>query len=162
VSSFLRLMNRRCTYGDTYARLEPSFVQKLFANDGARLKGFEALAVTTTCNAPPRSWHTVVYSQVASGKKGCHWLATKEASLAVKNTHYVVTHFEKPLYTVPETAALLSVSPQTIYTFMKTGQLLAVYPTSKARIPAKSILAFVDNLIENRRLDELSRKRVMA
>ena len=64
--------------------------------------------------------------------------------------------FEKPLYTVPETANMLSLSRTTIYELIKEGKVTAVYPTSKARIPATSIISFVKKQEEDARLDSQS------
>jgi len=55
--------------------------------------------------------------------------------------------FERYLYTVPEAARLLSCSRSTLYELMKTGKVLAVYPTSSARIPASSLDAYVRDLV---------------
>ena len=57
----------------------------------------------------------------------------------------------KYLYSVSETAQLLSVSRGTVYALMKTGQILAVYPTSKARISAEAIQRFVAKLEKEQR-----------
>jgi excisionase family DNA binding protein len=65
--------------------------------------------------------------------------------------------FEKPLYTVPETAEMLSLSRTTLYELIKAGKIIAVYPTSKARIPATSIVSFVKKQEEDARLDTLSK-----
>lgn len=50
----------------------------------------------------------------------------------------------KLLYSVSEAARLLSCSRSTVYSFIKGGQILAVYPTSKARISATSLVRFVE------------------
>jgi len=52
----------------------------------------------------------------------------------------------KFLYTVPQTATLLSCSPATVYKYIATGKLLAVYPTTRARISVTSISNFVKQL----------------
>ncbi len=64
--------------------------------------------------------------------------------------------FKKPLYTVPETADMLSLSRTTVYELIKAGKIKAVYPTSKARIPATSIVTFVKKQEEDARLDAQS------
>ena len=63
----------------------------------------------------------------------------------------VVMPEQKYLYTVPETAELLGLSKTTVYELMNSGELLAVYPTTAARISASSISAFVRNLEERER-----------
>ena len=57
----------------------------------------------------------------------------------------------KYLYSVSETAQLLSVSRGTIYALMKSGQILAVYPTSQARISAEAIKRYVSKLEKEQR-----------
>jgi len=58
---------------------------------------------------------------------------------------------QKYLYTIPETAERLSLSRQSVYGLIKSGELLAVYPTTAARISEASISAFVRNLEERER-----------
>ena len=65
---------------------------------------------------------------------------------------------QKYLYTVPETAERLSLSKQTVYKLIKSGQLLAVYPTTAARISASAISAFVRNLEERERREAKARR----
>jgi len=57
----------------------------------------------------------------------------------------------KYLYSVSDTAKLLSVSRGTVYALMKSGQILAVYPTSQARISAEAIQRFVTKLEKEQR-----------
>ena len=57
----------------------------------------------------------------------------------------------KYLFTIPETATLLSCSIATVYKWMDQGKLLSVYPTSKARITKDSIVRFVKRLEEEAR-----------
>jgi len=57
----------------------------------------------------------------------------------------------KYLYSVSDTAQLLSVSRGTIYALMKSGQILAVYPTSQARISAEAIKRYVSKLEKDQR-----------
>ena len=49
----------------------------------------------------------------------------------------------KLLYSVSEAAVLLSCSRNTVYGLIKSGELLAVHPTSKARISRGSLERFV-------------------
>ena len=63
---------------------------------------------------------------------------------------------QKYLYTVPETAELLGLSKTTVYELINNGELLAVYPTTAARISSSSIAAFV------RKLEERERRAVKA
>ena len=74
-----------------------------------------------------------------------HFETTKDRTL-LKNTDIKPEDLNKYLYTIPQTASLLSCSPGTIYKLMDSGKLLAVYPTSKARISASSIVNYVKQL----------------
>ena len=65
----------------------------------------------------------------------------------------------KLLYSVSEAAQLLSCSRNTVYELMRSGQILAVYPTSKARIPATALLRFVQSKeVEARAVWDSSRR----
>ena len=57
----------------------------------------------------------------------------------------------KYLYSVSDTAQLLSVSRVTVYALMKSGQILAVYPTSQARISAEAIKRYIAKLEKEQR-----------
>jgi excisionase family DNA binding protein len=65
---------------------------------------------------------------------------------------------QKYLYTIPETAERLSLSRQTVYGLIRRGELLAVYPTTAARISDASISAFVRNLEEKERREVKARR----
>jgi len=52
----------------------------------------------------------------------------------------------KVLYSVAEAADLLSLSRGTVYKLIQSGRLVAVYPTSKARISNGSLNRFVEQL----------------
>jgi excisionase family DNA binding protein len=65
---------------------------------------------------------------------------------------------QKYLYTIPETAESLSLSRQTVYGLIRSGELLAVYPTTKARISEASIAAFVRSLEERERREVKARR----
>ena len=57
----------------------------------------------------------------------------------------------KILYSVDEAATLLSLSRGTVYKLIHTGQILAVYPTSKTRISASALQRFVAQLESSQR-----------
>lgn len=65
---------------------------------------------------------------------------------------------QKYLYTIPETAEQLSLSRQIVYELIKSGELLAVYPTTKARISDASITAYVRHLEERERREVKARR----
>jgi len=58
---------------------------------------------------------------------------------------------QKYLYTIPQTAELLGLSKTTVYELIGNGELLAVHPTTAARISDSSIAAFVRTLEERER-----------
>jgi excisionase family DNA binding protein len=62
------------------------------------------------------------------------------------------------LYTIPETAKRLSLSRQSVYGLINSGELLAVYPTTAARISEAAISAFVRNLEERERREIKARR----
>ena len=64
----------------------------------------------------------------------------------ITNTQTKLTDFNKYLFTIPETAQLLSCSPATVYKWLEQGRLLCVYPTTRARITKESISHFVELL----------------
>jgi len=63
---------------------------------------------------------------------------------ALKEISFQTRELDKLLYSVSEAAYLLSCSRNTVYALIKSGQILAVYPTSKARITASSLRRFVE------------------
>jgi len=64
----------------------------------------------------------------------------------------------KLLYSVAEVATLLSCSRGTVYSLIRTGEILAVYPTSKARITATSIVRFVERMETESRSDRQAQR----
>jgi excisionase family DNA binding protein len=65
---------------------------------------------------------------------------------------------QKYLYTVPQAAERLSLSRETVYGLIRSGELLAVHPTTSARISEASISAFVRNLEERERREAKARR----
>jgi len=65
----------------------------------------------------------------------------------------------KLLYSVSEAAQLLSCSRNTVYALMRSGEILAVYPTSKARIPATALVRFVQTKELEAHEERLARRR---
>jgi len=72
-------------------------------------------------------------------------------ALRMKKPSISQVDLNKYLFTIPETATLLSCSIATVYKWMDQGKLLSVYPTSKARITKDSIVRFVKRLEEEAR-----------
>jgi excisionase family DNA binding protein len=58
---------------------------------------------------------------------------------------------DRLLYSVAETARLLSCSRNTVYALIRSGELLPVYPTSRTRISAKSLERYVHQLEDQAR-----------
>ena len=69
-----------------------------------------------------------------------------------------VTSLDKALYSIPEVCKILSLSKATVYKLIEAGRLVAVKPTTHYRIPAKSIVTYVDKLEQDARYDRESRK----
>ena len=69
---------------------------------------------------------------------------------------------DKILYSVPEAASLLSLSRGTVYKLISSGRLVAVYPTSKARISAESLHRYVALLEKEQRQLTQQFARVLA
>jgi len=65
------------------------------------------------------------------------------------------------LYSVKDAAELLSLSRGTIYKLIDSGRLIAVYPTTHARISADSLRRYVANLERSQRESELQLKQVL-
>jgi excisionase family DNA binding protein len=68
---------------------------------------------------------------------------------------------DKLLYSVAETARLLSCSRNSIYALIRSGELLPVYPTSRARISAKSLERYVQRLEDQARSDRARDRRAV-
>jgi len=65
------------------------------------------------------------------------------AIASMTNLNLQTQELTRLLYSVSEAAAILSCSRNTVYALMRSGEILAVYPTSKARISADSLVRFV-------------------
>ena len=51
---------------------------------------------------------------------------------------------DRLLYSVADAAVVLSLSKNTVYSLIRSGEILAVYPTSKARITRAALERFVE------------------
>jgi excisionase family DNA binding protein len=67
---------------------------------------------------------------------------------------------DKLLYSVAEAAYLLSCSRNTVYSLIRSGEILAVHPTSKARITAASLERFVQLMEAEARSDRDLQRRM--
>jgi excisionase family DNA binding protein len=68
----------------------------------------------------------------------------------------------KMLYSVAEAAILLSLSRGSVYKLIASGRLLAVYPTSQARISADALHRYVALLEKEQREGSLQLSRALA
>jgi excisionase family DNA binding protein len=69
------------------------------------------------------------------------------------------TELTKLLYSVTEAAELLSCSRNTVYGLIRSGELVAVYPTSKARISSRALMAFVETKESQARVAREAQRR---
>jgi excisionase family DNA binding protein len=77
-----------------------------------------------------------------SQKLLCEW-QERGSSIGMASSRNIV-ELSKLLYSVAEAAKLLSVSRNTVYGLIRSGQIVAVYPTSQARISAGALARFVE------------------
>ena len=149
-----------CTYRSTYSRdshsiwwFEPT-ARDLFWEDNPRATG------TPTC---ANGFFSVELSrtrseevpQVERSKPALLW----RCFFRMATISFPGNELAKLLYSVSEAAQLLSCSRNTVYELMRSGQILAVYPTSKARIPATALLRFVQSKeVEARAVWDSSRR----
>ena len=66
------------------------------------------------------------------------------AVLKVKEKFLVTSSLDRLLYSIADAAILLSCSKNTVYSLMRSGEIVAVYPTSKARISRAALERFVE------------------
>ena len=151
----------RCTYRNTYRSGSPNCERNLqFVTPSVPVRvntlGFpDSMAEVVT--------HEAVKCFLSEGASFGALAPTipKGVAFTVSTTNFQAAGLTKLLYTVSETAQLLSLSRSTVYAFMKSGELLAVYPTSKARIPASAIVQFVQRSeVQARSEREAQRQRI--
>ena len=151
----------RCTYRSTYHRRS-----RQFGGDSTPVMGHPCSAEgTPKC---PRSVvdsytrRAVKYQHEAVRSLLCGAFAPtfrERACSSVSTTNLQTTGLNKLLYSVSEAAQLLSCSRNTVYALMRSGELLAVYPTSKARIPAIALVRFVELKEIEARSEQMALKR---
>lgn len=71
------------------------------------------------------------------------------------------TERHKLLYSVAEAAEILSCSRNTVYSLVKSGEILAIYPTSVARISAAALDRYITKK-EDQALAERQKQRQMS
>lgn len=78
-----------------------------------------------------------------------------------RKTSLQFKELEKLLYSVTEAASLLSCSRTTVCKFIRSGELLTVYPTSNACIPAGALVGFVEGKALEAREERSYQKRAL-
>ena len=141
----------RCTYRCTYGSENRDRVQVVKSREQKISKfGCNEKFVYEKLESPQKK---------GSQSKGSTGLGDTYIGVDGLPSHWsYVKPVQKYLYTIPETAELLGLSKTTVYELKNSGQLLAVYPTTAARIPASSISAFVRNLEERERREAKARR----
>jgi excisionase family DNA binding protein len=66
--------------------------------------------------------------------------------------HVEPIQLSKLVYSVAETASLLSVSRQTVYHYIQRGEIVPINPTSKTQVSAQAIIRFVEQ--QQRKADQ--------
>ena len=151
---------RQCTYRSTYSRNSHS------------IRSFEPTDRDLFWEDNPRATYTPTSTNVVSSvelfRTGSEEVPQVERSkpallwrcfFRMATISFPGNELAKLLYSVSEAAQLLSCSRNTVYELMRSGQILAVYPTSKARIPATALLRFVQSKeVEARAVWDSSRR----
>lgn len=142
----------RCTYGsENRERIQATSREQKISN--------------WTCNYPLLSATLVISPKKGGPSTKFGWFGGEVggeingvSSLKLFLRRSTAMSGQKYLYTIPQAAERLSLSRQTVYGLIRSGELLAVYPTTAARISEASISAFVRNLEERERRDVNARR----
>ena len=86
------------------------------------------------------------FTALPSGETRWSISSCKETLLKMNIVKPQSCQLDKLLYSIPETATLLSCSKSTIYSLMRSGVLPAVHSTSSARISSSAIVRYVEFL----------------
>jgi excisionase family DNA binding protein len=134
----------RCTYRCTYARhnrIEPSLAPpgewRLNCECVTRIVK-PCASMNTLANTRSLSLATVFGGQAQHLR-----IFVEEHVLQMREKSFETRALDRLLYSVADAAVLLSCSKNTVYSLIRSGEILAVYPTSKARISAESLKRFV-------------------
>ena len=96
---------------------------------------------------------------VGRHSRGSQYELLRSVLIPMNNHGFKPVPLTKMLYSVIETAAILSYSRQVIYDLINSGQLRAVNPLGSKRgrkVPASEIIRFVDEQIKKARWDSAS------
>ena len=146
-----------CIYRCTY-QLVPASERGHVISDGLSSK-------RNSCTHPLLSATLTISSKKGSSGSKFGWFGGEVggeidgvSSLKLFERRSTAMSGQRYLYTIPQAAERLSVSRQTIYGLIGSGELLAVYPTTAARISEASLSAFVRNLEERARREVKARR----
>jgi len=152
------LSHRRghCTYRCTYGSEN---------REGIQATSREQKISNWSCNHPLLSATLVISPTKGSSGTKSGWFGGEVggeidgvSSLKLFVRRSTAMSGQKYLFTIPQAAERLSLSRQTVYGLIRSGELLAVYPTTAARISEASISAFVRNLEERERREVKARR----
>jgi len=166
VTASILVQPRHCTYRNTYSRLRLLQVP-LTATSIAMESTFPRDTFSAFWTPAGACGHGCIKLRVPKGKAVAEFVTGGKGNLTERLFFTVTTNIiqnkelAKLLYSVSETAQLLSCSRNTVYSLMKSGQILAVYPTSKARIPATSLIRFVKSKEDEARAEQLAQGRLV-
>ena len=150
----------RCTYRNTYrwnSPLQFSPFQNAFSDRGQQMVSYHL----RNSEVPHTHMHNLVIGRATKAIEKIEGIEDAEGEPYMSEAKQLSQPLSKMLYSVSEAAEVLSCSRNTVYAFMRSGQLLAVYPTSKARISKASLERFVQILeIEARSSKDFLRRSV--
>jgi excisionase family DNA binding protein len=104
---------------------------------------------------------SVLWAQVFGGQTKYLRIFVKEFVFPVIKKCFETRALDRLLYSVADAAVLLSCSKNTVYSFIKSGQLAAVYPTSKTRVSAAALLRFVELKEEEAQSERAAQRRMV-
>lgn len=147
----------RCIYRCIYCSENRDSVQATESREQKISKfGCTDLSLSATLFIPPLKGSSGSKSGWFGGEVGGEIDGVSSLKLFVRRS--TAMSGQKYLYTIPQAAERLSLSRQTVYGLIRSGELLAVYPTTAARVSEASISAFVRNLEERERREFKARR----
>jgi len=166
---------RQCTYRCTYPTRRLSFTKILRFVFGRSIRTFSNFSrhiwspvdshwiqVRVRFSAPPgRSG--ISFSRPLGWRDGLNpVIRRKGVSSQVAKESFNSKRPPKLLYSVSEVAYLLSCSRATVYSLIKSGEFVPVYPTSSARITARALDSYIERIEnESRTLTRAQRRMVV-
>jgi excisionase family DNA binding protein len=141
----------QCTYRNTYVRFSRSCAPFLVASESHLDWRRGAKSASLCVMAGIRYWGLVKFAYLRRRRSTALHLVGERISSSVTTINFQTRELNKLLYSVSEVAVLLSCSRNTVYAFIRSGELLAVHPTSRARISASALHRFIQGLEEKAR-----------